>query len=92
MNMDLPQRIEIVRRYDIAVSDDGFYGTPTGPVHINDSELARVLLVHEDLLAALKSLCDFIDNEGPAATQWKAISEWCEKGRAAIAKAEGGGA
>ncbi|WCK26598.1 hypothetical protein [Agrobacterium pusense] len=50
---------------------------------------ANLIAAAPELLEALKHLCEFIDREGPAAKEWEAISEWCEKGSAAIAKAEG---
>lgn len=54
--MNMAERIAKVRYYGILVSDDGFYPTPTGPVHIDDLELGRVLLAHDDLLAA----CEYV--------------------------------
>ena len=95
--MTLPERIEKVRYYGILVSDDGFYCTPTGPVHIDDLELGRVLIVHDDLLAACKAQHAAIDlllamlivhkpgfMPSKSGQPWKAMLA----GHAAIAKAE----
>jgi hypothetical protein len=86
---DLPARIETCRRHGLEVSDDGFYSTPTGPAHIDDSALGRVLLAHDDLVAALRGMVEMFEHRicnrpGPvdAAYRW-------DVARAAIAKAEG---
>ena len=50
---------------------------------------ADVIAAAPDLYEALKHLVEYIDKEGPAAKEWKAITEWCEKGEQAILKAEG---
>lgn len=59
------------------------------PGNAMDEANARLIAAAPDLLDALKHLCDFIDREGPPAKEWQAISDWCEKGAIAIAKAEG---
>ena len=50
---------------------------------------AHLIAASPDLYEALKHLVEYIDKEGPAAKEWKAITEWCEKGEQAILKAEG---
>lgn len=50
---------------------------------------ARLIATAPELYEALKALCNYIDAEGPPAKEWQAISGWAEKGRAALAKAEG---
>ena len=50
---------------------------------------AHLIAAAPDLYEALKHLVEYIDKEGPAAKEWKAITEWCEKGEQAILKAEG---
>lgn len=50
---------------------------------------ARLIAAAPDLLEAAKHLVAFINDEGPAAMEWRAISDWTEKLDAAIAKAEG---
>jgi hypothetical protein len=49
---------------------------------------AHLIAAAPELYEALKMLVEYIDKEGPAAKEWKAITEWCEKGEQAIAKAE----
>ena len=61
---------------------------------INDTDVKYILADNkteaaDDLYEALKHLVEYIDKEGPAAKEWKAITEWCEKGEQAILKAEG---
>lgn len=51
---------------------------------------ADLIAAAPELLEALKHICNYIDKEGPAAKEWQAISEWCERGQSAIARAEGG--
>lgn len=80
--MTLPERINLIRRYGIDVSDDGFFATPDGPVHIDGSKLGRALLAHDDLLAACKAVLRDIYADG-----WPRC---CEDIRSAIDKAEGG--
>ena len=90
---DLPQRIETCRRHGLEVSDDGFYPTATGPVHIDDSELGRVLLAHDDLLAACEAIsrvaddprsCMFTPCPGPdAAPVDMATCKFCSAARLA---------
>lgn len=67
-------------------------------IHIGDSARlasfirpadARLIAAAPELLEALKHLVAYIEREGPAAMEWRAISEWATKGQAAIAKAEG---
>ena len=50
---------------------------------------AHLIAAAPDLYEALKHLVEYIDKEGPAAKEWRAITEWCEKGEQAILKAEG---
>ena len=56
--MDLPERIDLIRGYGIMVSDDGFYPTPTGPIHVDDSDLCRALLDQKRLEKALQMIAD----------------------------------
>lgn len=82
--MTLPERIDRIRRYGIAVSDDGFFATPDGPVHIDDSDLGRALLAHDELLAACKAAAEELPFAGVRALPTLRIV------LAAIALAEGG--
>lgn len=50
----------------------------------------RAVHSHDQLVEALEKLTSFIDNEGPAAKEWKAISEWHEKAKSALAAAKAG--
>lgn len=50
---------------------------------------ARLIAAAPDLLEALQEIVGFVDREGPASQEWKAISESCEKANAVIAKATG---
>lgn len=89
--MTLPERIDQIRRYGIAVSDDGFTATPTGPVHIDDSEMCRVLLAHGDLLAACKALLNReLDVIGSEESPFAVDDILVNQARSAIALAEGG--
>lgn len=49
---------------------------------------ARLIAAAPELLSILKEIVDFIDGEGPASMEWKAITERCAAARAAIAKVE----
>lgn len=62
---------------------------PNGMTMAGHQAQAHLIAAAPELLEALKHLCGFIDREGPASKEWKAITEWCERGNAAIAKAEG---
>jgi hypothetical protein len=42
-----------------------------------------------ELLEVLENIVGFIDKEGPASHEWKAITEWCETAHVAISKAYG---
>lgn len=42
--MNMPERIDELRRRGLTVSDDGFMPTPDGPVHIDDSTMRRKTL------------------------------------------------
>lgn len=48
---------------------------------------AKLIAAAPDLLESLQAIVSFIDKEGPASKEWQAITDWCDKGRAAITKA-----
>jgi hypothetical protein len=59
--MDMPTRIDIVRRHGIEVSDDGFTPTLDGPVHIDDSRECRSLIRHNLIQQAADRMVDAIN-------------------------------
>jgi hypothetical protein len=75
---------------EIATVDIGF----AGPIEIeqlaNSDFIVTACNNHEALVEALTKITEYIDNEGPPAKEWEAITEWCEKGKAALARVREG--
>lgn len=84
MTMTLPERIDLIRRYGLFVSDDGFVATSDVPVHIDDSEMCLALLAHDDLLAACRRFCERVE-----AGEIRSTATYHEM-KAAVTKAKGG--
>jgi hypothetical protein len=58
--LDLPTRIDLVRRHGLEVSDDGFVPTLDGPIHIDDCPTCRLLTMtpRQRLDAAMDRLAE----------------------------------
>ena len=50
---------------------------------------ALFLKAAPDMYEALNKLVEYINYEGPASREWRAITEWVEKSEKALAKARG---